>query len=57
MGNNNQNELKDAARNFLENDFNQCFEQVRHYDTQIVDIFKFLATFYTTVAGIAIGLY
>lgn len=49
--------FQDASISFLENDFNQCFEQVRYYDTQIVDIFKFLATFYTTVAGIAIGLY
>lgn len=49
--------FQDASISFLENDFNQCFEQVRYYDTQIVDIFKFLATFYTTVASIAIGLY
>ncbi|MBL7196395.1 MAG: hypothetical protein ISS64_08915 [Desulfobacterales bacterium] len=49
--------LQDASVSFLEHDFNQCFEQVRYYDAQIVDIFKFLATFYTTVAGIAVGLY
>ena len=46
-----------ASVNFIENDFNQCFEQVRHYDSQIFNIFKYLATFYTTVAGGAVGLY
>lgn len=53
----NVNKLQEASARFLDNDFNQCFAQVRYYDAQIVDIFKFLATFYTTVAGIAIGLY
>lgn len=46
-----------AAVNFLENDFNQCFDQARYYDSQIVDIFKYVATFYTTVATAAIGLF
>ena len=46
-----------ASVSFLENDFNQCFQQVRHYDSQIFNIFKYLATFYTTVAGVAVGLY
>jgi ABC-type branched-subunit amino acid transport system permease subunit len=50
-------EFLKSASDFLQNDFNQCFEQARYYDGQIVDIFKFLAGFYTTVAGIAIGLY
>lgn len=49
--------LQEISASFLENDFNQCFEQVRYYDAQIVDILKFSATFYTTVVGIAIGLY
>jgi len=57
MDDNKNNKLQEMAVGFLENDFNQCFDQVRYYDSQIVDIFKFLATFYTTVAGIAIGLY
>ena len=57
MSEKNNDKLNESAISFLENDFNQCFEQVRYYDAQIVDIFKFLATFYTTVAGIAIGLY
>ncbi len=57
MSKNNTDNFQEAAVSFLENDFNQCFAQVRHYDAQIVDIFKYLATFYTTVAGISIGLY
>ena len=57
MSEDNTDKLQEAAVSFLENDFNQCFAQVRYYDTQIVDLFKYLATFYTTAAGIAIGLY
>ncbi len=57
MDDNKNNKLQEMAVGFLENDFNECFDQARYYDSQIVDIFKFLATFYTTVAGIAIGLY
>lgn len=56
MKNSNDN-LQEGAEDFLKNDFNQCFAQVRHYDSQMVQIFKYLATFYTTIAGIAIGLY
>lgn len=52
-----KNKTNENASGFLQNDFNQCFEQVRYYDGQIVDVFKFLAGFYTTVAAIAIGLY
>ena len=35
----NNDKLHKAAVSFLENDFNQCFEQDRHYDSQVVDIF------------------
>ncbi len=49
-------QTKESIR-FLESDFNQCFEQVRYYDAQVVNIFKFLATFYTTIAGLALGIY
>lgn len=57
MSNNDDAKIPHEAIDFSISDFNQCFEQARYYDTQIVDIFKFLATYYTTVAGIAIGLY
>lgn len=42
---------------FLARDFNQCFEQMRHYDSQIVSIFQFMFAAYTTLIGIALGLY
>ncbi|MFA5035426.1 MAG: hypothetical protein WC500_06580 [Candidatus Margulisiibacteriota bacterium] len=57
MSNDNMRKLQEEGISFLANDFNQCFEQARYYDAQIVDIFKYLATFYTTIAGLAIGLY
>ncbi len=42
---------------FLERDFNQCFQQMRHYDSQIFDILKFMFTAYTALIGVALGLY
>lgn len=50
------NRLEEAAINFLEADFNQCFEQMRHYDTQILNAFKFQFTIYTGLIGGALGL-
>lgn len=47
----------DVGLAFLQSDFDRCFEQARYYDSQSVDIFKFLATFFTVVAGGGIGLY
>lgn len=48
---------QDEAAKFLERDFNQCFQQMRHYDGQIVDICKFAFTGYIAVAGAALALY
>ena len=45
------------ALKFLERDFNQCFQQVRHYDAQIFDILKFMFAAYSALIGVAIGLY
>lgn len=42
---------------FLERDYNQCFQQMRHYDAQIFDILKFMFTAYTALIGVALGLY
>ena len=42
---------------FLERDFNQCFQQMRHYDLQITGLMKFTFTSYTALIGIAFGLY
>lgn len=45
------------ALKFLERDFNQCFQQIRHYDAQLFNILKLVFTGYTAVLGIAVGLY
>ncbi len=37
--------------------FNQCFMQLRHYDSQIWNICRFAFTTYITVLGAALGLY
>lgn len=49
-------EEKEALK-FLERDYNQCFQQMRHYDAQIFDILKFMFTAYTALIGVALGLY
>jgi hypothetical protein len=50
-------EQEKEALKFLERDFNQCFQQMRHYDSQIFDIFKFMFTGYITLIGVALGFY
>jgi hypothetical protein len=47
---------KEAAK-FLDRDFQQCFEQMRHYDDQIIDVCKFAFTAYATVLGASLALY
>ncbi|NPV51796.1 MAG: hypothetical protein HPY60_11470 [Candidatus Methanofastidiosum sp.] len=57
---NERKEFTDIEREslrFLERDFNNCFEQMRHYDKQSFNIFKFLSTLYTAIIGLALGLY
>jgi ABC-type branched-subunit amino acid transport system permease subunit len=44
------------AAKFLERDFNQCFQQMRHYDSQIWEICKFIFGAYTVLLGAAIGV-
>lgn len=48
---------RSEAAAFLERDFSQCFEQMRHYDSQLWDICKFSFTAYTVLIGVAVGLY
>jgi hypothetical protein len=50
-------EQEKEALKFLERDFNQCFQQMRHYDSQIFDILKFIFTAYTVLIGAALGLF
>ena len=47
----------DHGAKFLERDFNQCFSQLRRYESLIWDICKFTFTAYTAVLGVALGLY
>jgi hypothetical protein len=47
---------KEAIR-FLERDFNQCFQQMRHYDSQIFELSKFVFVAYTGLIALATGLY
>ena len=55
---NNRNHPGDKYNNaFLIADFNQCFEQTRHYNTQIMNTLKFITTFYTAVCGLTWGLF
>lgn len=54
---NNISEQEKEALKFLERDFNQCFQQMRHYDSQIFDILKFMFTAYTVLIGAALGLF
>ncbi len=42
---------------FLLADFNQCFEQMRHYDNQQTSILKFILSGYTALFGGAFALY
>lgn len=42
---------------FLERDFTQCFQMMRHYDGQITDIVKFSVTAYATIAGAALAFH
>jgi hypothetical protein len=50
-------EQEKEALKFLERDFNQSFQQMRHYDLQIFDILKFMFTAYSALIGVALGLY
>jgi len=49
--------LADAGADFLARDFEQSFEQSRHYDDQLWSVCQFAFTGYTTVIPIAIGLF
>jgi hypothetical protein len=42
---------------FLVRDFEQCFQQMRHYDGQVLEMLKFAFTAYTALFGGALALY
>ena len=52
MDNQTISDIEKESLKFLERDFNQCFMQMRHYDSQIFDILKFMFTV-TPSSGIA----
>ena len=53
----NADELANEGPKFLDRDFNQCFQQMRHYDAQSVDICKFAFTAYSAVVALAFALH
>ena len=42
---------------FLERDFNQCFIQLRHHDSQIWNVCRFAFTAYIAILGTVIAIY
>jgi len=50
-------ELEKESLRFLERDFNQSFQQMRYYDSQIFDILKFVFAAYSALIGVSLGLY
>ena len=50
-------EVQQEASRFLDRDFNQCFQQLRHYDAQIFEIGKFVLVSYAGIIGLTLGLY
>ena len=48
---------KGEAAKFLERDFNQCFAQMRHYDSQFWNVFRFTFTAYIAILGTAIAMH
>jgi hypothetical protein len=49
-------EQEREAIRFLEQDYGECYEQLRLMDNQIVEIIKFLLSMYVSIIGVAIGL-
>ena len=47
----------EEGANFLARDFNQCFIQLRHYDSQMWAVCRFALTAYVAIVGAAVGVY
>ena len=45
-----------SSREFIHQDYSECFSQLRHYDSNIIDSFKFIFTIYVALIGAAISL-
>ena len=48
---------KEANLNLFEAVYNQCFQQMRHYDCLMYEIIKFMASAYVALIGAGIGVY
>lgn len=47
---------KPTYDDFLYVDFEQAQEHIRHYDSQILNVFKFLATIYASIVGASVAI-
>ena len=47
----------ESGEKFLERDFNQCFQQLRHYDSLVNDAIKFTFTTSATATGISFAMF
>jgi hypothetical protein len=54
---NNSSFQDQEGASFLARDFDQCFAQLRHYDSQIWAVCRFALTAYVTIVGAAVGIY
>lgn len=57
MENGEATKFDEEATKFLERDFNQCFMQMRHYDSQIWNICCFVFIAHIAILGTAISMY
>ena len=57
MENGEATKFDEEATKFLERDFNQCFMQMRHYDSQIWNICRFAFIAYIAILGTVMGMY
>jgi hypothetical protein len=50
-------QLENASIKFLDSDFNQCFQQLRYYDGQIIEIVKYSFFIYSGLLGLSLTLF
>ncbi|MBN1505140.1 MAG: hypothetical protein JW952_08780 [Candidatus Eisenbacteria bacterium] len=51
------NRTEEASERFLERDFSECFQMMRHYDSQLLETVKFALAAYSAIAGAALAFY
>jgi len=50
-------EAEKAGVEFVRADFSECFQQMRHYEEQLINICKFAFFAYSSITATALGLY